>query len=82
MNHQETLEAVGIPISLAKEAAVILQKQAENPSYQRTKEEQELINHSYTWWIAQGMKSIGIKNESPESFLEVEGGARLASERD
>lgn len=61
MNHQETLEAVGIPISLAKEAAIILQKQAENPFYQRTKEEQELINHSHVWWVAQGMKSVETK---------------------
>jgi hypothetical protein len=62
MNRQQTLEAVGIPISLAKEAAVILEKEAENPFYQRTKEEQELINHSHIWWVAQGMKSVGDNN--------------------
>lgn len=61
MDYRETLEAVGIPISLAKEAAVILQKQSENPFYQRTKEEQELISHSHVWWVAQGMKTVEIK---------------------
>lgn len=63
MNYQQTLEAVGIPISLAKSAAVILQKQAENPFYQRTQEEQELINHSHIWWVAQGMKSVGANQD-------------------
>jgi hypothetical protein len=67
MKYQQTLEAVGIPISLAKEAAVILQKQAENPFYQRTKEEQELINHSHIWWVAQGMKSVGDTNGNSQT---------------
>jgi hypothetical protein len=60
---QEVLEAVGIPISLAKESAAILQKESENPFYKRTQEEQETINHSHTWWVAQGMKVAGDKNE-------------------
>lgn len=62
MNWQKTLEAVGIPVSLAKRADLILQKEAENPFYQRTQEEQETINHSHTWWVAQGMKTIGENN--------------------
>jgi hypothetical protein len=63
MNWQETLEAVGIPTSLAKRADLILQKQAENPFYKRTQEEQETINHSHIWWVAQGKKTVGNRNE-------------------
>jgi hypothetical protein len=60
---QATLEAVGIPVSLAKASALILQKESENPFYQRTQEEQEIINHSHIWWVAQGMKSVGDNDE-------------------
>jgi hypothetical protein len=63
MNWQATLEAVGIPVSLAKEADLILQKESENPFYERTQEEQEIIKHSRIWWVAQGMKSIGADDE-------------------
>jgi hypothetical protein len=63
MNWQETLEAVGIPVSLAKEADLILQKESENPFYERTQKEQEIIKHSHVWWVAQGMKTVGDRNE-------------------
>lgn len=64
MEHwKETLEAVGIPVALAKEADLILQKQTENPFYQRTQEEQEIINHSHTWWVAQGMQIVGVNQD-------------------
>jgi hypothetical protein len=63
MNWQKTLEAVGIPVSLAKEANLILQKESENSFYERTQEEQEIIKHSHVWWVAQGMKSIGVDDE-------------------
>jgi hypothetical protein len=62
MGYKQTLEAVGIPISLAEKCSSILEKEQQNPFYQRTKEEQELINHSHTWWVAQGMKSVGENN--------------------
>lgn len=55
---QQTLEAVGIPTSLAEKGAEILQKQSENPFYQRTVEEQEIISHGHTWWVAQGMRTL------------------------
>lgn len=63
MGWQKTLEAVGIPVSLAKEADLILQKEAENPFYQRSQEEQEIISHSHTWWVAQGMKTVGANQD-------------------
>jgi hypothetical protein len=63
MGWQKTLEAVGIPVSLAKEADLILQKEAENPFHQRTQEEQEIINHSHVWWVAQGMKTVGVNQD-------------------
>jgi hypothetical protein len=58
MNRQQTLEAVGIPVSLAEKCSLILAEEEQNPFYQRTQEEQEIINHSHTWWVAQGMKSV------------------------
>ncbi len=58
MDYQQTLGAVGVPVSLAEKCSLILEKQRQNPFYQRTQEEQELINHSHTWWVAQGMKSV------------------------
>jgi hypothetical protein len=54
MGYKQTLEAVGIPISLAEKCGLILEKEQQNPFYQRTKEEQELINHSHIWWVAKG----------------------------
>lgn len=62
MDYRKTLEAVGIPVSLAEKCSQILEKQSQNPFYQRTQEEQELINHSHIWWVAQGMKSVGDTN--------------------
>lgn len=64
---QTTLEAVGTPVSLAEKAAVILEKQAENPFYQRTKEEQEVIDSSWKWWVAQGMQTIKGEKENGHS---------------
>ena len=54
---QTTLEGVGVPVSLAKQSAEIIQKEANNPGYERTPTEQEIINHAYTWWVAQGMRT-------------------------
>lgn len=47
MNYQQTLEARGVPSFLAEKCAVILEKQNQNPAYERTKEDQETINISY-----------------------------------
>ena len=59
---QETLESVGVPVSLAAKSAEIVQKESENLHYQRTPEEQEIISHAHTWWVAQGMKTTGAKS--------------------
>jgi hypothetical protein len=53
---KQPLKAVRIPVSLADQAAIILQKEAENPHYKRTLSEQETINHSWKWFAAQGRK--------------------------
>lgn len=53
---KQQLEAVRIPVSLADKAAIILQKEAENPHYKRTLSEQETINHAWKWFVAQGEK--------------------------
>jgi hypothetical protein len=60
---QETLESVGIPVSLAAQSAEIIQKESKNPHYQRTPQEQKIISHAHTWWVAQGMKTTGKKND-------------------
>lgn len=53
---QETLESVGVPVSLAEKSGEILQKEAEDSGYERTEEEQETISHAWMWWVAQGMR--------------------------
>ncbi len=53
---KQQLEAVRIPVSLADQAAIILQKEAENPHYKRTLSEQKTINHAWKWFAGQGRK--------------------------
>jgi hypothetical protein len=53
---QKTLESIGIPVSLAEKSAEILELEALNSSRERTPEEQEIISHAHTWWVAQGAK--------------------------
>lgn len=57
LHWQETLEGVGVPVSLAQASADILEKEAQDTHYRRTPEEKETINHAYTWWVAQGQQT-------------------------
>ncbi len=63
MNYRQTLESVGVPISLSSQIAVILQRGIENPDYQRSPEEQETVSHGWTWWAAQSCKTVNHRGE-------------------
>lgn len=58
---RQTLESVGIPVSLSSKIDVILQHEIENPNYQRSLEEQEIISHGWIWWVAQGQRTLNHK---------------------
>lgn len=56
LHWQTTLESVGVPVSLAEQTAIILQKEAENFRYKRTNSEQEIVMNAWKWTIAQRNK--------------------------
>lgn len=56
LHWQTTLESVGVPVSLAEQTAIILQKKAENFRYKRTNSEQEIVMNAWKWTIAQRNK--------------------------
>lgn len=62
MDYQQTLEARGVPSFLAKKCAVILEKQNQDPFYERTEEDQKTIDISYQILIGK-IKSSGGNNE-------------------
>jgi hypothetical protein len=62
MDYQQTLEARGVPSFLAEKCAVILEKQNQDPFYERTEEDQETIDISYQILIGK-IKYSGGNNE-------------------
>jgi hypothetical protein len=72
MDWRETLKAVAIPAELAEESNQILQKQAENPFYERTQEEQKIIDKGYQILI----RGMIHQEVSTEQFIDIlfEGG--------
>lgn len=56
LHWQTTLESVGVPVSLAEQTAIILQKEAENFRYKRTNSEQKIVMNAWKWTIAQRNK--------------------------
>lgn len=50
--YQQTLEAAGVPTTQARAAAIVLQKQNADPTYQLTEEEIYTKQMAYTWLVA------------------------------
>lgn len=55
-SYKQTLLSNGVPVTLAEKSARILDKEItsyeQGALYQRTKEEQEIINSAHTWMFA------------------------------